>query len=331
MSVLTLWGLATLVFVMIKLIPGDEAQIAAGPGASAEQVAIVAHRLGFDQPLPQQYLGFIGRLLHGDLGTSVVTSRPVLADLAVVLPSTIELLVAAAIIGTLLAFPSALVAAALRDRPADYGTRVIVIVLGGLPTFWLALMLQYLFGSVLQLTPISGQGSFGVSVPIVTGVPTADALLAGNLPAFADALHYLLLPAVVFAVPFACQVYRLLRATLLGVLASDMVLPVKAKGAGSTRIVLRHALPNALAPAISLMGTLIAGMIGGAVLVETVFGRKGVGNYLANAVALKDTYAVLGTVVFIGITVCVVNLIADLVTLAVDPRLRNASLGAAAT
>lgn len=330
MMILTLWGLATLVFIMIKLLPGDEAQVAAGPGASAEQVAAVSKRLGLDLPLPDQYLAFLGRLLRGDLGTSVVSAKPVLTELTAVLPSTLELMIYAALLGVVMAVPAALVAATYRGKAFDGVSRILAVVGGAMPAFWLALMLQYFLGSVWRVTPISGQHSFGVSSPVVTGMPTLDALLSGDVGAFADALAYLILPAFVFAVPFAAQVYRLLRATLLGVLASDMVQPVRAKGASTRRIVLRHALPNALPPTISLIGTLVGGMVGGAILVETVFARRGVGSYLANAVALKDTYAVLGAVMFVGIAVCVVNLVADIVTLMLDPRLRGRQLGAAA-
>ena len=329
-TLLTLWGLATLVFFMVKLIPGDEAQVAAGPGASQDQVAIVAHRLGLDVPIYEQYLRFIGRLLQGDLGTSILSSQPVLADLAAVLPSTIELMIFAAAIGLLIAVPAALWAAGRRDGPVDGSTRVGAILAGGLPTFWLALMLQYLLGTVWRIAPISGQNSFGMAAPVVTGIPTVDALIAGNLPAFSDALGHLILPAIVFAVPFAAQVFRVLRATLIGVLASDMVPPVRAKGASAWRILLRHALPNSMVPAINLVGTLFGGMMAGAILVETVFARRGVGTYLANAVAQKDTFAVLGTVVFVGASVCIVNLVADLAVLLVDPRLRSTALGAAA-
>lgn len=327
MMVLTLWGLATLVFIMIKLIPGDEAQVAAGPGASAEQVAAVSKRLGLDLPVPEQYLAFLARLVRGDLGTSVVSAKPVLTELAAVLPSTIELMVVSALLGVVLAFPSALVAATYRGRTFDAASRILAVVGGAMPAFWLALMLQYFLGSVWRITPISGQHSFGIASPVVTGMPTVDALLAGDLPALLDALAYLVLPGFVFAVPFASQVYRLLRATLLGVLASDMVAPVRAKGASTRTIVLRHAFPNSLAPTISLIGTLVGGMVGGAILVETVFARRGVGSYLANAVALKDTYAVLGAVMFVGIAVCVVNLVADVVTLMLDPRIRGRQMG----
>lgn len=330
MMVLTLLGLATLVFIMIKLIPGDEAQVAAGPGASQEQVAAVSKRLGLDLPLPEQYFAFLGRLLRGDLGTSVVSAKPVLTELAAVLPSTIELMIFASILGVLMAFPPALIAATYRGKAFDGLSRLLAVVGGAMPAFWLALMLQYFLGSVWRITPISGQHSFGIASPTITGMPTIDALLAGDLPAVFDAFAYLILPAFVFAVPFASQVYRLLRATLLGVLASDMVLPVRAKGASTRTIVLRHALPNALAPTISLIGTLVGGMVGGAILVETVFARRGVGSFLANSVALKDTYAVLGAVMFVGIAVCVVNLVADVVTLMLDPRIRGRQMGAGA-
>jgi len=330
MTVLTLWGLGTLVFIMIKLIPGDEAQVAAGPGASPEQVAAVAKRLGLDLPWPEQYLNFILRMVRGDLGTSVVSAKPVLTELAAVLPSTIELMIFASIIGTLLAFPLALLAAAYRGKMFDGVSRILAVTGGAMPAFWLALMLQYIFGNVWRITPISGQHSFGISSPTVTGMPTVDALLAGDVPAFLDALTYLILPAFVFAIPFAAQVFRVLRATLLGVLASDMMLPVRAKGASTARMVLRHALPNSLLPTVSLIGVLVGGMVGGAILVETVFARRGVGSFLANSVALKDTYAVLGAVMFVGIAVCLVNLIADVITVMLDPRIRGTQFGAGA-
>lgn len=330
MTTLTLWGLATLVFLMIKLIPGDEAQVAAGPGASQEQVAAVARRLGLDLPMPEQYINFLLRLVRGDLGTSVVSAKPVLTELTAVLPSTFELMIFASLVGTLIAIPLALVAATYRGKALDGVSRILAVAGGAMPAFWLALMLQYLFGNVWRIAPISGQHSFGVSSPNVTGMPTLDALIAGDLPAFGDALAYIALPAFVFAIPFASQVFRLLRATLLGVLASDMMQPVRAKGASTARMVLRHALPNALPPTISLIGVLVGGMVGGAILVETVFARRGVGSFLANSVALKDTYAVLGAVMFVGIAVCLINLVADIVTLMLDPRVRRSQLAGGA-
>lgn len=320
---LTLWGLATVVFIMMKVVPGNEAQVAAGPGASQEQIVKLAERMGLDQPLPFQYAAFLRRMLGGDLGTSIQSGRPVLQDLLELLPSTLELVFYAAVLGTLMAFPLAMISSTARGQFSDFAARVCVLAVGSMPAFWLALMLQYLCGSVWEITPISGQSSYGMAPPVLTGVVTFDALLSGNPAMIGDAFAHMALPAFVFAVPFAGQCYRLLRASLLHVLTSDMIAPLRAKGAHPARIMLSHALPNAVAPTISLMGTLLGVMVASAILVEMVFGRPGVGSYLANAVEFKDTYAVLGTVMFIGIAVCLLNLAADLLIALIDPRLRR--------
>ncbi len=323
---LTLWGLATLVFLMMKIIPGNEAQVAAGPGASPEQVAKMVERMGLDQPVPFQYVAFLRRMLGGDFGTSILSGRPVIRDLLELLPSTLELIFYSAVIGTLIAFPLAMISSASRGKPTDFLSRVGVLAAGSMPAFWLALMLQYLLGSVWQIFPTSGQNSYGMAPPRITHAATVDALLTGNPAIIGDAFLHVALPAFVFAVPFASQCYRLLRASLLHVLTSDMIAPLRAKGAHPVRIMLSHALPNALAPTISLMGTLLGVMVASAILVEIVFSRPGVGSYLANAVEFKDTYAVLGTVMFIGVTVCLLNLAADLIIALIDPRLRRADM-----
>jgi peptide/nickel transport system permease protein len=327
LALLTLWGLATLVFLMIKLMPGDEAQMAAGADASAEQIEAVRQRLGLDASVPMQYVGFLARLLHGDLGTSIVTLQPVLDDLEKVLPSTLELVFLAMLINLAVAIPTGIVAAHRQGGIFDSVSRVLAVMLGGMPAFWLALVLQYLLGSLWRIVPISGQQSFGLDAPIVTGAPTLDALLALDGAAFVDAMHHLILPAAVLAALFAAQIFRTLRAALLGVLRSDFITAIRAKG-GSARLMLtRHALPNSLNPVLTLSGTQAGAMIGSAVLVETVFARQGIGAYMFNAVAQKDSFAVLGSVMFIGSVVCLVNLAVDIMQLLVDPRIRAAQLG----
>lgn len=327
MTLLTLWGLASLVFVMIKLIPGDEAQMAAGADASAEQVELVRQRLGLDQPVVMQYFTFFGRLLKGDLGTSITTFQPVLADLQRVLPATLELVVFAMIINLSVALPIGIVASARRGGVFDGVSRMGAVVIGGLPAFWLALMLQYLLGSVWRILPISGQHAYGMAAPVVTSVPTIDAILDGNGPALLDALEHIVLPAAVLAALFATQIFRALRASLLGVLESDFIVAVRAKGASSRRVLVRHALPNSINPVLTLSGTQLGAMIGSAVLVETVFARQGVGSYMFNAVAQKDSFSVLGSVLFVGAVVCLVNLAVDVAQLLIDPRIRAAQFG----
>lgn len=327
-SLVTVIGLATLVFVMVKLIPGDEAHVAAGESASPAQVAAVRQRLGLDDSLPVQYGRYLDHLLHGDLGTSITTHQAVSAAIGQVLPGTIELVLLALALVVTVAVPAATVSAMLRGRPVDSALRVGVIVAAGMPTFWLGLVLQFVLGARLGLLPISGRLSLGLEVPRRTGMTTVDALLAGNLPACYDAFQHLLLPAAVLAVPFGAQVYRTLRAELLSVLGREHLVVARAKGLTQTRLILRHALPNAMNPVITLLGILAGVMVGAAVLVESIFGLSGVGAYLTSAVAQKDTFAVLGGVLVIGTVVVAVNFLVDVVQLARDPRIRVSPTGA---
>jgi dipeptide transport system permease protein len=328
LTLLTLWGLASLVFLMIKLMPGDEAQMAAGADASAAQIEAVRERLGLDAPVIMQYFSFLGRLLRGDLGTSIVTLQPVLSDLEKVLPSTLELVVIAMLLNLAVAIPVGIIAAYRQGGMFDNVSRITAVMLGGMPAFWLALVLQYVLGSVWRVVPISGQQGYGMASPVVTGAPTLDALLAGNIAGFFDTLHHIILPAAVLAALFAAQIFRTLRASLLGVLRSDFIMAVRAKGATARHMLVRHALPNSLNPVLTLSGTQAGAMIGSAVLVETVFARQGIGAYMFNAVAQKDTPSPCsGSVMFIGTAVCLVNLIVDILQLLVDPRIRAAQLG----
>ena len=327
LMVLSLVGLMTLIFLMIKLIPGDEALVIAGPDASPEQIAAVRQRYGLDASLFVQYLRFLGRLAQGDLGLSTSTYQPVLAELRQVLPSTVELVCVTMAFSLLAAIPAATVAAARRGGVFDGSSRLVAVVAGGLPSFWLALnMGQFLFASQWRILPISGHLGFGMMVPEWTGMISVDALLAGDFEAFRDALWHIVLPAVALAAIFSAQVYRTLRASLIAILEADFIAPVRAKGASFWRIMLRHALPNAIGPTLNLAGMQLGAMIGSAVLVESIFGRQGVGSYLTNGVAQKDTFAVVGAVFFVGAIVCIVNFIVDILQILLDPRLRHAQL-----
>ncbi|MGB8416942.1 ABC transporter permease [Paraburkholderia sp.] len=326
MTALTLLGLVTLVFAMVKAIPGDEAQVAAGPEASPAQVEAVRQRMGLDAPIIVQYGRFVGRVLQGELGTSISTLQPVRDDVLNVFPATLELVVVTLVLSLLLAVPAAVAAATWRDSAFDRACRVSAVAAGGMPTFWLALLAQYVLASRWGLLPISGQQSLDFTVPVRTQMPMVDALLAGNIAAFADATRHIVLPALSLAAFFGAQFFRTLRASLIAILESDFIVPVRAKGASFTRIMLRHALPNSIGPTVTLVGVLLGMMIGSSVLVESVFGRQGVGAYLTNAVEQKDTYAVLGAVLFVGTAVCISNVLVDLLLLAVDPRIRAAQL-----
>lgn len=323
-TAMTLFGLMTLVFLMIKVIPGDEARIIAGPEAAPAQIEAVRVKFGLDAPLAVQYVRFLGQVLRGDLGTSISTLQPVLLDLRAVLPSTLELVVVTMVFSFLIATAAALVAASWRGSAVDDTSRVIAVIAGGLPTFWLALMIQYLFAAEWRIFPISGQQSFQFFADPITGSPLLDSLLRGNLSAFLDAVGYIVLPATALGIFFTVQLFRTLRASLIAILHSEFIVAARAKGVSFNRVMMRHALPNAMGPTITLAGIQLGIMVGSAVLVESIFGRQGIGSYLQNAVAQKDTFAVLGTVLAIGTLVCIINFVVDLVQLMLDPRVRAA-------
>lgn len=324
LTVVVLWGLATLVFLLVQLIPGDPARTAAGRNATAAQVEVVRERLGFDQSLIVQYGRFLGRVLHGDLGTSVFTAQPILADLGAVAPSSLELVLAAMLINLVIAVPLGVLAAANRGGFGDLVARIIAILGNAVPVFWLGLVLQYLVGAKWGLLPLSGQLSRQYRIPTVTGARTVDTLLAGDLPAFGNAVAHLVLPALVLAAPFIAVVARTLRSTMIGVLDTDAITVVRAKGASAWRVVVRHGLRNALIPTTTIVGLQLGWMLGSTVLVEGIFGRQGIGSYATTAVVQTDTFAVIGVVLVVGVVFTLASLSVDLLQLWLNPRLRMA-------
>ncbi|MBT8161802.1 MULTISPECIES: ABC transporter permease [Arthrobacter] len=326
-SVITLIGLSMFVFLMVKLIPGDEARVAAGENATPAQVEAVRKSLGLDQPFFVQLLQFFGRLLHGDLGTSITTHQSVLQGIEQVMPQTIELVVLAIIIIISVVTPLATLSALRRDGATDVAIKLFVILSAAMPTFWLALLLQYLLGTQIGIVPISGRLSRQFNIPTQTGAVVVDSLLAGNPLAAWDGLQHLIVPAIVLALPFGAQLYRILRAELIQVLSREHLTVARAKGVPQRQLVWRHVLPNSIGPGITLVGIQFGAMTGAAVLVEGVFGLVGVGSYLTNAVAQKDTFAVLGGVLVIGVLVVVSNYVVDVLQLIRDPRLRAGQLG----
>ena len=196
------------------------------------------------------------------------------------LPATVELVLIAMVLNLSVSIPVATIASTQRGKAFDSTARVLAVIAGGFPVFCLAIIFQHLAGSVLGIFPISGQHKFGMASPVITNIPTLDALIAGNAQSFWDALQHNVLPATALAVLFGSQIFRAMRASLLGVLEGDFIAAVRAKGASPARVLFRHAIPNGLNPVMILAGTQFGMMIVTAVLVETVFARQGVGAYL---------------------------------------------------
>jgi peptide/nickel transport system permease protein len=326
----TLLALATIVFFLTKLTPGDEAQVAAGEGASPEQVEIVRERLGLSGTLFEQYLNFLGRLMRGDLGTSSASAGSVADAVFGVLPSTTELVVVALLITVTIAMPLAVFSALRHSGAGDALRRVLVILAAGMPTFWLGLMLQNLVATQWRVFPISGVKSTGIQVPQTSGSLLIDSLLAGSPIAFWDVLGHLVLPALVLSVPFIGQLYRVIRVELIRVLEREHITVARASGISGWRLVRKHVLPQIANPALLMIGIEFGGLFGGAILVESIFGRDGIGAFMTNALNQKDTSSVLGGVLVIGIIVVLTSLVVDIVQLIRDPRVRAAQIGGGA-
>ncbi|SOD72601.1 peptide/nickel transport system permease protein [Jatrophihabitans sp. GAS493] len=325
-SVITLLVLTLIIFTMVKVIPGDEAHVAAGVSATPEQVAAMRTHLGLDRSLPVQYFEFLDRLIHGDLGTSISSHSSIAAGIWEVLPQTIELVLMAMLIMILVAVPAAVFSALRSDRGSDTAVRAAVIMSAGLPTFWLALVAQYVLSTKLGWFPISGALAPHVRIPRVTGFTLIDTLLNSNPNAFIDGLHHLLLPAIVLALPFTGQLYRTLRTDMIGVLDSEYIDAARAKGVPAAALVRRHLLPNSAGAALTVIGATFSMMVGAAVLVESVFGLNGIGAYLTNAVANSDRLAVVGAVLVIGVLVVASSFAIDVIQLIRDPRIRAGQL-----
>lgn len=329
LAVLSVWGVATLVFLMTKLIPGDAARVAAGRTATAEQVAQARERLGLDEPLVTQYLAYLAGLLRGDLGWSASTKQPVATDLQVVLPVTLQLVVVTMLITVVVAVPLGILAAVRHGRAADGATRLVAILGGGVPVFWLALMLQWGLAARLGWVPISGANGFGLAPPVVTGATLVDSVIAGRPDMVADSLWHLVLPALALSAPFMAVVVRNVRSTMIGVLGTDYVAFAVAKGVPQRRLLLRHALPAAAGSTLTILGMQFGWMLGAALLVESVFAMPGLGMYLHQAVVNQDTFAVLGGVLVTGTVFVVAGLVVDVLQIGIDPRVRASHLQAA--
>jgi ABC-type dipeptide/oligopeptide/nickel transport system permease component len=295
-----LFGVSVLVFMVLHLVPGNPAQVIAGPDAPPETVAAIEHELGLDRPLPEQYALYIGRVLQGDLGRSLRSRRPVLSDVMDALPNTLQLAVVAAAITPLLAIPLGVAAAARRGTRIDTGLMVISMLGITLPVFAVALGFMWIFGYQLRWFPISGYGG-----PIWTP----------------NGLHSVALPALTLAIGAVATLARLTRSAMLDVLNQDYVRTARAKGLREGTVLLRHALANAMLPVVTVLGLQVALLLSGAFVTETVFAWPGVGRLAVFAIQARDFPLVQGTVLVVAVTFVLVNLAVDVLYAYVDPRI----------
>jgi peptide/nickel transport system permease protein len=295
-AVAVMWGAATAVFFALRLLPGDPVEaMLAEAGGTPEAMARVRAELGLGLPLPLQYLHFLSRALQGDLGRSIFSGRPVVQTLLEQLPSTLELATAAMAIALLLGGALGVMAAAWRGSWLDRGTMLLAVGGVSLPVFWSGLLAIWLFSVQLGWLPAAGQGG----------------------------LRHLVLPAAVLGLGGSGSLARLVRASLVEVLGQDYIQAARAKGLRDGTILFRHALRNALIPAITLLGLQFGFLLGGTVVTETVFSRQGLGRLLVDAIIWKDFPLVQGAILLTAGVYAMLNLVVDLGYLLLDPRLRR--------
>lgn len=323
LTVFVVFGVTLITFVLSHVVPADPVIAYLGDHAPPDLVEKVRHELGLDKPLPVQYVLYLQGLLHGNLGVSIMDNRPVSRDLAQYLPATVELATAAMLVAVVIGVPTGIVSALYKDRWPDQLARVFALGGTSLPVFYVALLLLGLLYSKLGVLPGPGRLSiYTPPPPHITGMVTVDALLTGDWAALIDALRHLVLPAFVLGYYSAGLITRMTRGSLLEVLRQDYVRTARAKGVPERRVVLRHALRNALLPTVTVIGLTFGSLLSGAVLTETIFSWPGIGRYATNSVTNVDVPAVLGVTLVVALIYSVVNLVVDVLYAYLDPQIR---------
>ncbi len=315
-------GVTVVAFYAMYLTPGDPALLLLGERATPERVAEVRRQLDLDKPFLVQYGTFLGRLIRGDLGRSVQTNNPVTEDLMQRFPATIELTFAAMAIACLVGIGAGVVSAVRRHSVLDYLAMVGSLVGVSMPIFWLGFVLMLVFSLRLDWLPLSGRFDVAHDFPRVTNFVLVDTLLDGNWPAFVSGVGHLVLPAVTLATVPLAIIARMTRSSMLEVLHQDYVRTARAKGVAVRRVVLAHALRNAVIPVVTVIGLQFGLLLGGAILTETVFAWPGIGRLTVEAIYTRDYPLIRGCVLLVATTFVLINLVVDLLYATIDPRIR---------
>ena len=322
---LMLFGLVCITFTVSNVAPSDPAALAAGPDATRDMVETILKEYGLDRPLPEQFVRYVAGLLQGDLGRSIVTTRPVTQDLARYFPATLELVLLSMTLGVVVGVPMGMFSAVLKNRAPDHATRFVAVSLVALPAFWFGILLQLLFSVHLEWLPTSGRLEVATAPPpLITGMLLFDSAAARQWATFGDALSHAVLPALVLSFPCLASILRVNRAEMIEVLSSDYVTAARAHGISRLRVVCVLALRNAMLPTLAIIGLRWGWMLGSTVLVETVFDWPGIGLYAVSSAIAGDFKPVMGVTLLIGLNFMIVNLIVDLLYGVLDPRLRAA-------
>ncbi len=316
---------SALVFVILRLLPADPIAMSLPPGATAADYDRLKQAFGLDRSLPEQYLIWLGRLATGDFGGSIFFRRPVGELVGKALPATLELVAASLVLGIAIGVSGGIAMFVLRDRWGEKALDGVTTVMMAIPEFLWAILLILFIGVSLRWLPFIGRLSPDLELPrMVTGFLLVDCMIAGHWQALGSALVHLVLPAVALSIGLAPLVMRVLRSSLLETVQDDYVMQARLRGISEKRIVLRHALPNAALPTISLIGVQGGFMFGGTVLVELIFAYPGLGNLMIDAVRNHDLPLIQAVTLIYCVLVLAINALVDVAYLAVNPRLRLA-------
>ena len=301
LAIPTLLAVFTIIFLIVRVAPGDPATAALGDAASEEAVASLRERMGLNEPLWKQYLTFLGDLVQGDLGRSLITQQPARSQISFVLPYTLELTICAILIGLALGVPIGTLTAVRRNQPTDYVGRVVSLIGLSLPAFYLAILMMYLLSVRLKWLPAVGDPGFDDPV---------------------RNLKYLIMPALTLGLIETAYIARMTRSVMIGILSDDYVRTARAKGLAEWTVLMKHALRAGLVPIVSLVGIFAISLIGSSVLVEEVFARPGLGKLMVGATKQKDYTLLQSIMVVYALIIVIINLVTDLIYTAVDPRVR---------
>ncbi|SFM84004.1 ABC transporter permease subunit [Variovorax sp. OV329] len=320
----TFIGMTLLAFFLIRLVPGDPIETLAGErGIDPARHAQLLKEYGLDKPLVTQYGIYIGRVLQGDLGKSVITQEPVIREFVALFPATVELALCAIVFALVIGIPAGIIAAVRRNSLFDHGVMATSLTGYSMPIFWWGLLLILFFSVQLGWTPVSGRISVQYFVEPVTGFLLVDSLLSDDKGAFWSALQHLILPAIVLGTNPLAVVARMTRSAMLEVLGEDYIRTARAKGLSKLRVVGLHALRNAMIPVVTVIGLQVGQLFTGAILTETIFSWPGVGKWLIEAIGRRDYPVLQGGMLLLGVIVMLVNVSVDLAYGVINPRIRQ--------
>lgn len=317
-----LLGVSAAAFLLVHLLPSDPATAYLGERATPEAVARIRHAWGLDRPLPVQYVIYLWHAVRGDFGESLDSHRRVLDEFLPRFPATVSLALGAITIALLVGVPVGIASASRPNSLVDRAGMGLALLGVSMPVFWLGLMLVYVFSVYFHVLPTSGQIGVGYTLPPLTRIDVLDALLAGNLPALADALKHLVLPSFTLSTFSMAIIARMTRAAMLDALHQDYIRTAYAKGLSRRAVVLGHGLRNALLPVITVIGLQVGSLLTGAILTETIFSWPGVGRFMYDSILFRDYPVILAGILLFSVVFVLVNLCVDVLYAFLDPRIR---------